>query len=108
MMYQVPAAGLVNEQVSLLPLVNGRHANALVVGGLPKRTYRSASPVPPWRVTTRLSMPGGTSMVKNVWLFRLPPTLTGMPFVSWPLAGGGSGGMPAVYEAVSVAPEYPT
>src|SRR5438132_101682 len=65
MTYQSPAGGLVNVHVSLLPLMNGRQSNVLVVGAAPRLTYRSASPDPPLIVKTTESFPAGTSITQN-------------------------------------------
>jgi hypothetical protein len=58
-----------------------------VVGADPKRTYMSASPVPPAMVNFRLLAPAGTFIVQNCWLPEAPlMLLTGTPFCSTLLA----------------------
>ena len=48
-----------------MPLRNGLQSNVLVVGGEPKRVYRSASPVPPEIWKRRFVAPEGTTSVKR-------------------------------------------
>src|SRR5687768_6833103 len=61
-MYQVPRAGLVITQSSSLPPLNDAQVKLALVGGVPRRRYRSTSPVPPRIVTLRLVAPSGTKM----------------------------------------------
>ena len=53
-MYQVPLAGALKVQTSLLPFLYGRQSYVLVVDCEPWRTYKSASPVPPESVTVNV------------------------------------------------------
>src|SRR5262245_19403403 len=71
-MKYVPAVGVGLEQVSLLPSRKGRQSNVVVVGCAPRRTYRSASPVPPEIEMLRLLAPAGTTNWKRCSEFRAP------------------------------------
>src|SRR5712671_2468590 len=83
MMNQLPAAGLLKVQVSLFPLMNGRQSKVAVVGCDPKRTYMSASPVPPLICTVSVVCPAGTAMKKNCCALTAPDRLvTATPFCS--------------------------
>jgi hypothetical protein len=59
-------------QNSSLPPRNGRQSNCCWVGWLPRRTYRSASPVPPRTTTLRVSAPDGTETLRWVKARRAP------------------------------------
>src|SRR3954471_2644696 len=83
MMDQLPAAGFVNVHVSVLPAPYGRQSKAVSVGCEPKRTYSSASPVPPLICTVSDACPAGTLMKKNCCAFSAPERLeTGTPLAS--------------------------
>src|SRR5690625_2233539 len=83
MMYWVPGVGLAASQLSLLPLRHGRHSYSDVVGLALYLAYRSASPVPPLMLISRLVAPEGTSILKNSSELALPdrPVL-GTPLLS--------------------------
>src|SRR3546814_17900963 len=88
---QVPADGEEKLQVSLLPYLYGRQSQELSVGALPNFTYRSASPLPPDMVNTRLAAPEGTSRVKfSDWPDEPAWPVPGTTCVSPPLTGTGS------------------
>src|SRR3546814_18984015 len=90
---QVPADGEEKLQVSLLPYLYGRQSQELSVGALPNFTYRSASPLPPDMVNTRLEAPEGTSRVKfSDWHAEPDWPVNGTPLVSSPPPGPGSPG----------------
>jgi len=49
----------------VLPNNSGAQSKVVRVGALPERTYKSASPLPPLRLMTRLVAPGGTAIENN-------------------------------------------
>ena len=78
-----PGAGALKVQISLLPVMNGRQSNSDVVGWLPNRTYRSASPLPPLIEMVNVSLPAGTLITQNCCDPVAPEMLvTGTPSVS--------------------------
>src|SRR5437763_274301 len=64
--------------------MNGLQSKVEVVGCAPKRTYRSASPVPPLICTVSDACPAGTAMKKNCCELVAPERfVTATPFCNW-------------------------
>src|SRR5690625_168883 len=83
MMTWVSGVWLAASQLSLLPLRHGRHSYSVVVGLALYLAYRSASPVPPLMLISRLVAPDGTSILKNCSELALPDRLVfGTPLVN--------------------------
>src|SRR5258707_1295197 len=76
-------------QDSLLPFRKGRQLNVVVVGWLPKRTNRAASPVAPDRLTLSAVLPAGTVTEKCLKTLALPDwpvwlvSVVGVVFEIW-------------------------
>src|SRR5690606_21734844 len=101
---QVPEAGEEKLQLSLLPVRYGRQSHCEVVGGEPRRTYRSASPEPPEIWNTRFVAPEGTSRVKRSSVPDEPDrSVTGTPFCSSPSPGPGPPPPPAAATAAAAS-----
>src|SRR5690554_4516074 len=89
-------------QASLLPARHGRQSYADVVGGALRRTYRSASPLPPLMPINRLVAPAGTLNVYRRSLPAAPESaVTGTSFCSSPSPGPGSGSPPPMTAATA-------